>query len=150
MILATVSVEHDGGDFQIFRFRRNHFTDFRRFLDVLTLGRRHGGDRLALRVVDQLRVHARERTEDGETRANGGTDHLGANSSLACLPELNLGGLHKKLCCGSFRGGGLAGLSANGFVGVTDSFAFVRLRRTERANVCGDLTHELFIDAFEG
>ncbi len=94
MILATVAVEDSGGNLEIFRFLRDRLADLRRLFHVLAFRRDNGSERLAGSIIDQLRVDTRERAEDREARAHSAADHLGTDSALACLPELDLGWLH--------------------------------------------------------
>lgn len=50
---------------------------------------------------------------------------------------------------GGALGGGFAGFASDGFVGITNTFAFVGFRFTQGSDVGGNLADQLFVDAYD-
>src|SRR3989338_7932561 len=93
MVLVGIAIEDDFPDLLLFRFRRNHRSQFLRTVHrelALHIFERGRCERTACIVINDLYIDVRERSVDGEAWACKRAADAGADATLATDPTLEL------------------------------------------------------------
>src|SRR5690606_28537849 len=103
--------------------------------------------RLTSRVINHLRVNVRQTTEHIQTWAFSRPHDTAARAVMPAIAQFTLVfAFNISHVCLLLRLSSFTGLAADHFIRITNTLALVRLRRTQLANISGNLTDDLLVD----